>query len=121
MLELSEAIRDYHDHTGLPQVVSLDSLCAVHDIVYWFFIRYINHVGACACVHKQRPVVCACACVHRQRPVICVLNTHACALTNIVKSTSRHRLYFSCILILMHLQKENSAHDFCTCLQISVD
>ena len=50
MLELSEAIRDYHDHTGLPQVVSLDSLCAVPDIVYWLFIDYINHVGACTCV-----------------------------------------------------------------------
>lgn len=50
MLELSEAIRDYHDHTGLPQVVSLDSLCAIRDIVYWLFIHYINHVGACTCV-----------------------------------------------------------------------
>ena len=41
MLELSEAIRDYHDHTGLPQMVSYDLRCTLHDVVYWLFFFFL--------------------------------------------------------------------------------
>lgn len=40
MLELSEAIRDYHDHTGLPQMV-----CYVMAFLMFWFIFWIVYLG----------------------------------------------------------------------------
>jgi len=38
MLELSEAIRDYHDHTGLPQMVCYAMTFLMFEFIFKLFI-----------------------------------------------------------------------------------
>lgn len=55
MLELSEAIRDYHDHTGLPQMVCFASAIYVFcfmavnylSISIYIFIINDEYIGLC--------------------------------------------------------------------------
>lgn len=46
MLELSEAIRDYHDHTGLPQMVIIYFCCimyfALFLVLFCYWFRYLS-------------------------------------------------------------------------------
>lgn len=48
MLELSEAIRDYHDHTGLPQMV------CYYNWYFFIFLSYVCHlyIHALLCTFK---------------------------------------------------------------------
>lgn len=41
MLELSEAIRDYHDLTGFPQMVSMT--CNPHSLLRFVFPFFLSH------------------------------------------------------------------------------
>jgi hypothetical protein len=49
MLELSEAIRDYHDHTGLPQMVCYSWYLNKYNILY-IGLAYSTVINAVDCI-----------------------------------------------------------------------
>jgi len=76
MLELSEAIRDYHDHTGLPQMVS--SWIAVYSS--WCFLLAIYSFLVIMWVHAHVKI-------HKGWLYLLHMHVrHTFTLTDIVKS-----------------------------------